>query len=191
MSKMSKAIAVLGVVAGLGVAALPLSSYAAFDTAQVTAKVNGAISVTVTGNKDTATGMGDGYTVGDKEVFLNPINGGTAAEGKASVKVSGNAPAGYTLTIKDSDAQTALVSAENQVIAAGVPAQGSSLWGFKGGSVGSYQGIQTTDTEIAKTTEALATEGATTEVTFGVSVSADQAEGLYKGGVIFTAVANN
>ena len=33
MSKMSKAIAVLGVVAGLGVAALPLSTYAALGDA--------------------------------------------------------------------------------------------------------------------------------------------------------------
>ena len=54
MSKMSKAIAVLGVVAGLGVAALPLSTYAApgdegtysqSTSVQVQTKVEGAISI--------------------------------------------------------------------------------------------------------------------------------------------------
>jgi len=53
MSKMSKAIAVLGVVAGLGVAALPLSSYAADEpysqstSADVQVGVSGAISIEV------------------------------------------------------------------------------------------------------------------------------------------------
>lgn len=47
MSKMSKAIVALGVVAGLGVAAMPLSSYATTTTGKVQVNVDGAISVAI------------------------------------------------------------------------------------------------------------------------------------------------
>jgi len=187
---MSKVIAGLGVVAGLGVAALPLSSYAAFDTAQITAEVGGAISIEVTGNKASVTPP-SGVTIADNEVYLAPVNGGAIAEGAATVKVSGNAASGYTLSIKDSDSQTALVSADNHVIAAGVPDQGSSAWGYKSGTATGYTAITATDVTIKTTDTAIAEGGDSTDVTFGVSVSADQEAGTYKGGVIFTAVANN
>ncbi len=195
MSRMSKAIAALGVVAGLGVAALPLSSYAAFDTAKVTAEVEGSISIAVTGNKADFTGEG-APTIADNEVYLAPINGGDVATGKAAVKVTGNAPKGYKLSIKDSDNQTALVSASNAVIPAGQPtnAGASSAWGYKLDGATNYTAITTSDTPLngdAGTSTALEAAGETTNVTFGVNVTADQPEGTYEGGVIFTAIANS
>lgn len=187
MSKMSKAVAALGVVAGLGVAALPLSSYAAFDTAQVTAQVGGAISVSVEGNKATATDLPQDYTVADNEVFLNVINDGAIAQANATVTVSTSNQAGYTLSIKDSDNQTALVSGSD-VISAGTPAKGVSAWGYSLDGGTNWKTISATETPIENPAEL--TEGkAANTVTFGVSASADQAEGLYKGGVIFTATA--
>ncbi len=62
MSNLSKTIAVLGVVAGLGVAALPLSSYAADVTSE-----NG---LTVTDQGDTDGSAGDGTVTNNAAVKL-------------------------------------------------------------------------------------------------------------------------
>ena len=61
MSKTTKIIAALGVVAGLGVAALPAFTYAQASvtgTADVLVDVQPAIAMTIEGNNDTATGYG-------------------------------------------------------------------------------------------------------------------------------------
>ena len=60
MSKTTKIIAALGVVAGLGVAALPAFTYAAqvSGNADVIVDVQSAIAMTIEGNNDTATGYG-------------------------------------------------------------------------------------------------------------------------------------
>lgn len=71
MSKSTKIIAALGVVAGLGVAALPAFTYAAQTPAATTGdvdvlvEVQPAIAMTITGNNDSGSLSGDGAFAAD------------------------------------------------------------------------------------------------------------------------------
>ena len=65
MSKTTKIIAALGIVAGLGVAAIPAASYATQSTTgdvQVDVNVEAAIAMTIEGNNDDGTSYDDGTT---------------------------------------------------------------------------------------------------------------------------------
>lgn len=176
MSKITKTIAALGVVAGLGVAALPLASYAA-TTQDITveATIGPVLSV---GTPTAAT------------VELAPINGQTAVEGSSSVTVNTNNLKGFTLNIKDSDSETGLTGTGG-TIAAGTTLNGTvSAWAYKGGDTVEYTAITTTDVALKKTTAPTVADGETVEITFGVAADEDQAAGTYTGGVTVTAVAN-
>ena len=179
MSKMTKVIAALGVVAGLGAAALPLGTYAkdATATVDIYATVDESLSIEAS----------------NKSVNIGPLfAGGGIATGSTTVTVSTTADEGYTLYIKDSDSTEALVkmSADGLTIDGSAQIAASDLkgtasgWGYKGGNKTEYTAITTSNVEIDSTDS----EGTgTTEVTFGVRVADGQAEGTYKGGVIFTA----
>ena len=176
MSKITKTIAALGVVAGLGVAALPLASYAATtQNIAVEAEIGATLSV---GAPTVAT------------VELAPTNGQAAVEGSSSVKVNTNNLSGFTLNIKDSDSETGLTG-DSGTIAAGTVLDGTeSAWAYKGGDTAAYTAITTADVAL-KTTDAPTTAaGETVEITFGVAADEDQAAGTYTGGVTVTAVAN-
>lgn len=75
MSKSTKIIAALGVVAGLGVAALPMASYAATagqtisGNVAVGASVNDAIAMTITGNND--NGSKKALTADQLKAYIN------------------------------------------------------------------------------------------------------------------------
>lgn len=184
MSKMTKVIAALGVVAGLGVAAMPLGSYAA-ETATTNVDIYAVVdnSLSIEASKDT--------------VNLGPVSVGGVATGSTTVTVNTTAPKGYALNIKDSDDNTSLVkmtddgatidSATPASIAAGTLVDATSAWGYKTSS-DAYAAITTSDVEIDSTDAA--GEGST-EVTFGVKIGTGQAEGTYKGGVVFTAQINS
>lgn len=176
MTKMSKAIAVLGVVAGLGVAALPLSTYADTQIVPVEVEVSGAISIT----SDTATAQ-----------MSVKNNQDVAASDPVKLTVSTNNENGYTVTIKDSDNSTNLVTETNDVIPAGTPAQGTSAWGYKFGDATAYTGVTLNDVEVKTTSTASATNGDEYNLVFGVTTGANQAQGTYKGGVMLTAVVND
>ncbi len=100
MKKSIKALAVAGVVAGLGVAALPLSSYAvlspnatgddANNKTHVTAYVVDAIAL----NADAAIEIGDG-----KDTLVP----GTSDSASFNVEVATNNPNGFTVTAKATD----------------------------------------------------------------------------------------
>lgn len=186
MKKMTAAMAALGVVAGLGAAALPLSSYAATQTVPVTAIIDTTLSITTSANEVTVS---------------NVVPGGAIAHEDLTVTVGVNAGAtaganNYDLTIKDSDAVTALVAANGtDNIQAGVPADGatSSAWGFATvntttGVVGGYKAVTTADQPIV-TGGSLANAPVSTVIRFGVNAKSGQPAGEYKGGVILTATA--
>lgn len=206
MSKMSKAIAVLGVVAGLGVAALPLSTYAegaqSSKSAQVVAQVEGAISIDIVEPTD-ATGDTAGVQLDAAGASLNlgtlKINGAPNV-GTMGVRVATNNAGGYTLAIKASSA-TGMVGSGT---AAGftIPANASvetgvAGWAYKGGDVTTNTAISTTDTQLKKTsaaptgTEVDGKATDTTDVTFTVAADSTTHDGTYTGTVIFTATANN
>lgn len=196
MSKMSKAIAVLGVVAGLGVAALPLSSYAATTatrTAQVQVEVAGGISLAF----DQPDTQIEGATFNETTRLLDlgqVTLGGAVKEGAFKVVVETNNPIGYELKIAAKDS-TDMTSENGDTIATGVPTANAttSAWGYKVGA-GTYTALTTEGAVISAADDATVapTEGTGrpskgTDVTFGVAAQSSQAEGTYVGNVVFTA----
>ena len=82
MSKITKTIAALGVVAGLGVAALPLASYAA-DTQNIAVQATIGETLTVTAPTSATTNHLSGFTLNikdsDSETGLTGTSGTIAA----------------------------------------------------------------------------------------------------------------
>lgn len=187
MSKMSKAIAALGVVAGLGVAALPLSSYAVGDTATTTAQAIVGDSIVI--------------TVHDATVIMNNVMANQEAkEASTDIMVQTNNVAGYQVQIKDSDTETALKitdgSGTASGIAAGIPTKGTNAWGFKAsttsgnvnvGSSSAYRAVSSGNQILAEGTTASAKDGDTITLTFGVTVDTTIAAGTYSDEVTLTA----
>lgn len=164
MSKTTKTFAILGVVAGLGVAALPFNAMAATTplngdndnpvTDQVTVKatLKDYISIELAaGDKGTfdETAATD-ITAGDPATVVahahtldlgELVNGGAVVEGNLLVNVKTNNAKGYKLGIKAAGTNLVGKTDSNNTIAAGVPVVGSSLWSFKaeaGGTGGAY-----------------------------------------------------
>ncbi len=188
MSKMSKAIAVLGVVAGLGVAALPLSSYAVSDTASTTAQAIIGDSIAV--------------TVADATVTMNNVMANQDVnEASTNVTIQTNSATGYQVQIKDADSDTALKTTDgtgtSTGIPAGTPTKDTNAWGFKasssaanvtiGSSAQGYRAIDTTNLMVAEGTAASANDGDVINLTFGVTVDTTIAAGTYQDEVVLTA----
>ncbi len=177
MSKISKTVAVLGVVAGLGVAALPISTYAANpETVNLNVKVVDKIEL----DADSTT------------VNINATNGAavTGQEGTVTLTVKTGNSKGYTLNAKTGSVD--LADGSGNSIPAGAPITGSSLWGMKGGNqvFQNYTGLQTADQLVKKTAIAPTIGEDATAVTFGVTTATNQAAGTYTGTAVFTATAN-
>ena len=183
MSKITKTIAALGVVAGLGVAALPLASYAANDSLDtpitVSASLEDAISITTSANSADTMKL----TAGGPVVASNQLN----------ITVVTNATNGYTVSIKDGDGNTALVgTGENdETIAAGNPAQNKSAWGYKFGEalegIDSYTAITTESKQVADKTTKTNDSGDVYKLGFGASAAASLTPDTYTGSVTLTA----
>ena len=204
MSKMSKAIAVLGVVAGLGVAALPLSTYAAGSSAtknaQVQVQVEGAIAidiVTPTASEDDTTGV----TLTGALLDLQTIKvNGDPAVGTMGVRVATNNATGYTLTVKAATA-TGMVGSGNAqgftIPANAAVTKGTAGWAFKGGDITANTAISTTGSTLKSTsaaptgTQVDGKASETTDVTFTVAADSTTHEGTYTGTVVFTATAKD
>ncbi len=146
MSKKStKIIAVAGVVAGLGVAALPALTFAEGEQTvsgqvQVRADVLPAIAMTITGNNDVSPNTAGGvnvYTPANTASVMGHTGGreydssaletsgsktsilpnavSTASDFKSTITVYTNAVAGYTLTLIDGDTTNALENGSNTI----------------------------------------------------------------------------
>lgn len=188
MSKTTNALIALGVVAGLGAAALPLSSYAV-DPA------TSEVGVTLT--------IEDELTIeADKNTTDKVDLSGTGHTGDVTLTVVSNNQKGYNLGIMGSAEtnQTSLTSENGDEIVAGsgtfaAPAALStttSEWGYRLASFteGLYAGV-TTNNDVIKTTAAPTGEaGDETVVTFGASIKDGQPAGTYDGEVTFTATNN-
>lgn len=195
MSKMTKTIAALGVVAGLGVAALPLSSYAATQQMDVSANVLNSIAVST--SVDGEAGAKGTLSLGD----VTP--GSTEVTKTVDVTVSTNSTAGYNLTLRDADADNSLINTDTAIteknkIPAGTDVQkGSTAWGVQGGALGTDEWravpVSTASPLTLKNFGAgtAPTDGKdVTTVTFGVSVAEGAvAAGTYTSTVVFTATS--
>ena len=178
MSKITKTIAALGVVAGLGVAALPLASYAdSPDSKPITVNAN--------------IGSSFSLTVDKNSVALAPINNGpivnTETDGGINATVTSNNAAGYTLVLNGTE-DYSLASGTNK-IAAGTPAKGTSAWAVKGGKITSYQALGGSGLTLADTSAPTGTSGEATDIDFAVSASPNQAAGNYTATLTLTATA--
>lgn len=188
MSKTTNALIALGVVAGLGAAALPLSTYA--DGTPKTSEVGVTLTIedelTISADKNTTDKVD--LSNGDDSVVLTVIT---------------NNQKGYDLTIKGSAETnpTSLTSATGSPIVAGTgtpttPAlldnSTDSQWGYRlaDWEANMYAGVTPADVSIKKTEKATQSTGDTTTVTFGVSLKDGQEAGIYDGEVTFTATNN-
>ena len=209
MSKSTKVIAALGVVAGLGVAALPAFTYAASTSGNVELEVTvqPGIAMTIEGNSD---GGAPGVIAEDPTGIAAAFNLGTIDAGPSSskttmtqntvkedmtstIKVYTNNAGGYTLTVEDQDSVTALKSGSNAINAISTPAAsltgGQGVWGLKGGDLGdNYTGVPANGTPLTVVAAGLQNNsGDTTVITYGVSTSAAQAQGVYTDTIVYTA----
>lgn len=199
MSKITSAMAVLGVVAGLGVAALPLSSYAA-TSAPVTIRAMVDSSIAVTAETE--------------EVDLGTING-TSGDGVQSVNVTvSGSVAAYTLGVMDTDTDTnmnwvelgtATPSESGKGTITAIPAYAGTgalngNWGFRiddaqAGTTGTWNGVPALNAAGAATnivSDGTLTAGtpAVTKVTFGANAGTlDLKNGIYEDQVVFTAAS--
>ena len=176
MSKMTKTIAALGVVAGLGVAAMPLSSYALEDSETVNFTVEVGDSIEIVADSTT--------------VDLGTATSSAMAEGGTTITVHTNNERGYTATIKaDGSRLMGTNDVSNVIPVNGVPTNGTSSWGYKIGSITDYIAASTTPQEFASTSAVSAQAGDKYDLGFAVSVAPNQAADTYKGSVTLTATA--
>lgn len=185
MSKMTKTIAALGVVAGLGVAAMPLSSYALEDTEKVnhTEKVDLTVEV----------GQSIEITAKDTNVELGEATSSKMAEGGTVITVHTNNETGYNATIKADQARLTSGDTNYSIPSTGasaIPANGISAWGYKIGSITDYVAASTTMQSFANTSTVSAQAGDAYDLNFAVSVAPNQAAGTYTGSVTLTATVN-
>lgn len=210
MSKMSKAVAVLGVVAGLGVAAMPLSTYAATSVTSspatiIKAEVKRSLAIAVEDTEGAAL-VNDTLDLG--ELMVN----GAANTKDMNVLVYSNsdtqkfnlsiAPAGKTAD------GTAIVDMQNTdqtnhpsavIPAAATFGNGTAGWGFKVGDATDWTKLEATGNTLvseAVTSEAIVPKtiggveyrnNKVTKVTFGAAADTNTAEGTYTVDVVFTA----
>ncbi|MBR3233675.1 hypothetical protein IKG12_02330 [Candidatus Saccharibacteria bacterium] len=224
MSKKStKIIAAAGVVAGLGVAALPAMTFATETVAgevTLTANVEEAIAMTITGNGDPTSGEPavqqpgvdvysptgattiDGHPVG---ALYDPDNLQTSSStldilpnatntntATSQIKVYTNAASGFSLSVKDADNTTALVHSVDSN--ATIPA-GATL--TAGTAAWAYKGGSVSNWAAISATDAQVytqsaptSGGATINMEYGVATASDQKTGTYSDTIIYTATTN-
>lgn len=172
MSKITKTIAALGVVAGLGVAALPLASYAVNPTTvNLTASLDDSLSLSVT----------------ETELAFDLENGGAVAKDTTDATVTTNNASGYDLNIKAGAGGTALTDGSSHSIEAGAAAQGTSAWGYNTDGGDTYKGVTAEDVSIASAAAPTEAAGTKTTITVGVSADSTQEAGTYTGSFVLTA----
>lgn len=205
MSNLSKSIAILGVVAGLGVAALPLSTYAAdpvtsADNKTVAKDVTVKLSIEdllqiSTSDVNEVTLTTDSTAAPFVYTHANPV----------IVNVATRNSKGYNLTIAgstaDKDTKTGLYNAAGDVIETGSFDTNSlttpfttSAWGYAVATGEDTIGTAYTAlaangaaTKIDGATSATVAAGQNTKVKFAAVVADGQAAGDYEGKVTFTA----
>lgn len=206
MSKTTNALVALGVVAGLGAAALPLSSYAANDKTNRDVPVELTIEPILqiaTSNDNESEGA---VTVDKVELTTaNATDGAEYASTGFNVNVKTNNSKGYTISMMGTDGKTDLISGTDKIETGSLVA-GTSAWAFKvtpaESGAGAGASTQTAWTNIPDASTVIytgtqekggidSTNGINTPITFGATVASTQAAGTYTGSVTFTAAAQN
>ena len=184
MSKIACAMATLGVVAGLGVAAMPLASYAE-DSGNV------LVSATVNSNIQISTNT--------SEVNFGTLKTGDFASRPLTVTVTTSGGTGYTLSARTAEPDGAMTSSKSDTIPAikavsnAFDADGTNGgWGIataNGAEAQKWYGLNSNNT-IINTAETGSATGDLTSVLFGIEIGSGTADGTYTANVTFTATAN-
>lgn len=204
MTKSTKIIAALGVAAGLGIAALPAGSIFAQTLTPLDLTTNTKQSQNVT----VSLTVGEAITLGVQNVKCATTDGAAdaGAEVSLTVKATGscshavagstNAAAGYTLSVKDADTNTALMLdggadiAQNKIVAQGGALGGDPWvagWNLSGGDLAANTAITTAN----QTVKSRATAGEDEfTMTYNFATRADQNAGLYKDVITYTIAKN-
>ncbi len=186
MSKTTSALIALGVVAGLGAAALPLSTYADGTPKSEQVGVTLTIEDELTLEADKSTTDKVNLSEGNDNITLTVVT---------------NNKSGYNLAIKGSgDNPTTLKSENGDEIAAAAGTFAAPLalsttdseWGYRLAdfATDAFAGVTTQDVQIKNTTAPTGKDGEDTVVTFGASIKDGQPAGTYNGEVTFTATNN-
>ena len=192
MTKSTKIVAALGVAAGIGIAALPLGSFAAelipfdYTTATSTGK-----DVTVKLSVGEAIAVATDATVcGDITLQVNQT-------GSCKHKIAGgtNAVNGFTLSVADKDSELALVNATGSGTAtAKIAAKDGALtagmanggWNISGGAL-SEKAITVAPQTVIKTKGA---KEVATEMTYNFATQKNQEIGDYTDVITYTIAKN-
>ena len=190
MSKYSKIVATLGVITGLGIASLPLASFAApiplVDGTPKSANVKVQLTV------------GDAVAIA---VDSNDANAGNAAPNQtknatSTVSYATNKATGMTLTVKDQDTDTSMTVtghtgtvAGTDVIAAGTQGAvaGQGQWSIKGGLLTTDTAMVKSNETALKVAESSAPINTDVNVTYNISTGASQLPGTYEDTIVYTA----
>ena len=190
MSKYAKIVATLGVITGLGIASLPVATFAApIALGSTPSTQNVVVQLTV----------GDAIAVSADN---GTANGGNAAPNQAknatsSISYATNAANGMIVSVKDVDEDTNMTAghagttAGTHVIAAGTTGAtaGSGTWSVKGG-------LLTADTAMVKQSETALKVAETTgpvntslNMTYNIATGGAQLPGTYQDTIVYTVVA--
>ena len=199
MSKSTKIIAALGVIAGLGVAALPMASYAAnTGDVKVQIEVGSTISMTID-NTDAST------TPVNKTKAMN--NNETDSSLTAAIRVTTNSSDGYILEVKDKAGDGAALAAETSGNTDSIPAfstkqttlsSANAGWGMQAANTnanatvadafsGGYGGVTNSDQTVVTVTGTA--DNDLTTVTYGIATKSDQVADTYSNIITYTATA--
>lgn len=182
-------------VSALSLGVVGLAGFAPIINADATTSTtNATITVDVQGGLGIGTGDGANSQVGtDKtlsalNVNFGSINTHAAAEKSVEVAMTNNTGNTATMTLKDADKNTNLVSGGNTIPTNASISEGSSAWGVKV-DTGAYQAMPASN---GTAINVLSSNGTTetnikATVSYKVSTSSTQAKGTYTDTVKYTA----
>ena len=192
MSKYAKIVATLGVITGLGIASLPVATFAA------PIALDG--SVPSTQNVVVQLTVGDAVAVSADN---GTANGGNAAPNQAKNATSGisyatNAANGMVVNVKDVDEDTNMTVsghtgtvAGTDVIAAGTTGAtaGSGTWSVKGGLLTADTAMVKQSETALKVAESNGPVNTNLNMTYNIATGGSQLPGTYQDTIVYTVVA--
>lgn len=191
MSKYAKIVATLGVITGLGIASLPVATFAApIALGSTPSTQNVVVQLTV----------GDAVAVSADN---GTANGGNAAPNQAKNATSGisyatNAANGMEVNVKDVDEDTNMTvsghtgtAAGTDVIAAGTTGStaGSGSWSIKGGLLTADTAMVKQSETALKVAESNGPVNANLNMTYNIATGGAQLPGTYQDTIVYTVVA--
>lgn len=192
MSKYAKIVATLGVITGLGIASLPVATFAA------PIALDG--SVPATQNVVVQLTVGDAVAVSADN---GTANGGNAAPNQSKNATSGisyatNAANGMVVNVKDVDEDTNMTVsghtgtvAGTDVIAAGTTGStaGSGSWSIKGGLLTADTAMVKQSETALKVAESNGPVNTNLNMTYNIATGGSQLPGTYQDTIVYTVVA--